>query len=84
MEGTMNKRKAAILVSVVLYLALWALYLWSPTLMKPVLIGAGCGVGMITTFAFREKHGAGNALLLSIPATALHYALFIVGSRLVG
>lgn len=80
----MKKRKAAIVVSVVLYLALWVLYIWSPTLMKPVLIGAGCGVGMITTFAFREKHGAGNALLLSTPAIALHYALFIVGSRLVG
>ncbi len=80
----MKKLKAAILVSVVLYLALWALYIWSPTLMKPMLIGSGVGVGIIAAIAFREKHGPGKALLLSIPAIALHYALYIIGSRFVG
>lgn len=80
----MKKLKGAILVSVVLYLALWTLYIWSPTLMKPVLIGSGWGVGFITVMVLREKFGAGNALLLAIPAIALHYALFIICSRFVG
>lgn len=80
----MNKRKAALLVTVFLYLALWALYIWSPTLMKPVLTGSGWGVGFITVMVLREKFGAGNAFLIAIPAIALHYALLIIGSRFVG
>jgi hypothetical protein len=80
----MKKLEAAILVSVVLYLALWALYIWSPTLMKPVLSGSGWGVGFITVMVLREKFGAGNAFLIAIPAIALHYALLIIGSRFVG
>lgn len=80
----MKNRKAAVFGSVIFYLALWVLFFWSPTLMKPVLSGAGWGVGFITVMVLREKFGAGNAFLIAIPAIALHYALLIIGSRFVG
>ena len=83
-EGTMKKRDAAILGTVIFYLALWVLFFWSPTLMKPVMAGAGSCVGFITVMVLREKFGVGNAWLLAIPAIAFHYAMLFIGSRLVG